>query len=75
MFLLGISIKRLKGLQTALSNESLKNTNLQLLNAIGQGSFGTVYRATWRGSLVAAKVIGVKESEAKQISTEVTILR
>ena len=32
-------------------------TGVRLVNVIGHGSFGTVYRAVWRGSLVAAKVI------------------
>lgn len=31
--------------------------NVKLLSVIGQGSFGTVHRALWRGILVAAKVI------------------
>ena len=30
---------------------------VRLVNVIGHGSFSTVYRAVWRGSLVAAKVI------------------
>ena len=34
---------------------------VRLINVIGQGSFGTVYRAVWRGSLVATKVIQMGE--------------
>lgn len=30
---------------------------LKLLNVIGQGGFGTVYRAVWQGVVVAAKII------------------
>ena len=30
---------------------------MRLLSTVGQGSFGTVYKAIWRGSLVAAKVV------------------
>ena len=30
---------------------------LMLLNVIGSGTFGTVCRACWRGTIVAAKVI------------------
>ena len=30
---------------------------LQLMQTIGQGSFGTVHKALWRGVIVAAKVI------------------
>jgi len=36
-------------------------TWVKLLSSIGQGSFGTVYRAIWRGSLLAAKVIQMRE--------------
>ena len=46
-----------------------------LLNVIGQGSFGTVHAASWRGSLVAAKVIPVQISEATSIAGEIDILR
>ena len=40
---------------------------VQLLSTIGQGSYGTVYRPVWRGSLVAAKVI--------QLGTNRTVIR
>ena len=36
-----------------------------LLAIIGQGSFGTVHRAMWRGLLVAAKVIPMTEDKSK----------
>ena len=35
-------------------SESL--TDVHLMREIGKGSFGTVYEASYRGSLVAAKV-------------------
>ena len=44
---------------------SIDTKQVRLLNKIGQGSFGTVYRAVWRGSLVAAKVIQVGEETSK----------
>lgn len=45
---------------------------VKLLSIIGQGSFGTVHRALWRGMMVAAKVIPVslvdgKERAAKEV--------
>ena len=46
-----------------------------LLDVIGQGSFGTVHAASWRGSLVAAKVIPVQVSEATSIAGKIDILR
>ena len=45
-------------------------TKVKLLSSIGQGSFGTVYRAIWRGSLVAAKVIQMGE-ESRHVIDEV----
>ena len=30
---------------------------LQLLDIIGQGGYGTVFRAVWKGTIVAAKVL------------------
>ena len=48
---------------------------LQLLEVIGQGSFGTVHVASWRGSLIAAKVVPVQVSEAAPLAAEIDILR
>ena len=41
---------------------------VRLVNIIGQGSFGTVYRAVWRGSIVAAKVIQVGAESSRVLS-------
>ena len=38
---------------------------VRLVSIIGQGSFGTVYKAVWRGSVVAAKVIQVGDKTSK----------
>lgn len=38
---------------------------LRLLNLVGQGSFGMVHRAVWRGVVVAAKVIQVGQEKNK----------
>lgn len=52
-------------------------TEMKLMEVIGQGSYGTVYRASWRGSLVAAKVISLTPKDVKsiQVKREVEILR
>lgn len=41
------------------------------MSIIGQGSFGTVYRAVWRGSLVATKVINVQGEDITHVLHEV----
>ena len=38
---------------------------VRLIGKIGQGSFGTVYKAVWRGSVIATKVIQVGEEASK----------
>ena len=45
---------------------------LTLLNVIGSGTFGTVYRACWRGTIVAAKVIPL---QCEVTSKEVELLK
>lgn len=32
---------------------------VQLMHLIGGGAFGQVYKAAWRGSIVAAKVMNI----------------
>ena len=50
------------------------SNKLQLLEIIGQGSFGTVHVASWRGSLITAKVIPVQlEAEETLLSAEIDI--
>ena len=62
------------------SHININNLLLQMLTSLfcwmlGQGSFGMVHSALWRGSLVAAKVIPVQISEATSIAREIDILR
>ena len=38
-------------------------TQVRLINEIGQGSFGTVYKSVWRGSVIATKVIQLQSGE------------
>lgn len=48
---------------------------LQMLQVIGQGTYGTVYKAVWRGTMVAVKVIpgsfGVIQREIEAIRYDV----
>ena len=50
---------------------------MKLLRVIGQGSFGTVQLASWRGSLVAAKIIPLTQRDVKneQVKREIQILK
>ena len=43
-------------------------TKVYLLKTIGQGTFGIVYEAVWKGTVVAAKVIALPN--AKNASTQ-----
>lgn len=44
---------------------------MKLLNVIGQGTFGTVHRALWKGMFVAAKVVPVSVSDQDKVLHEV----
>ncbi len=50
---------------------------LHLISEIGRGSFGTVYKALWLGTIVAAKVvqaaIGTRANET--LLSEINIVR
>lgn len=49
---------------------------MTLLEVIGQGSFGVVHRAIWRGVVVAAKVIPLAScSDANLAMKELGALR
>ena len=50
-------------------------TELTLLDVIGHGSFGTVYSASWQGSVIAAKVIPVYMSQTAAVTREIEILQ
>lgn len=50
---------------------SVGSNDLQILNEIGQGSYGRVYRAVWMGTIVAAKealTAGNEKVLAKELS-------
>ena len=46
-----------------------KEDSLQLLEAIGTGGFGTVYRGRWRNLDVAVKVRGSSVGRAYDVAT------
>ena len=48
---------------------------LLLFEIIGRGSYGTVYRASYRGIQVAAKVLQIGGQDKATISREVGLLR
>ena len=37
--------------------------DVKLLGSIGSGAYGTVYKAVWRGSIVAAKLMDTRGNE------------
>ena len=43
----------------------------KLLQLIGRGTYGSVYKAAWRGSLVAAKVIPISQSDKTVVMKEI----
>lgn len=74
-----------KFLQLSIANNKRNNIvklhyldpfqKLLLLEIIDRGSFGTVYKASYRGSLVAAKVISVSAGNADSITRESNMLK
>lgn len=47
-------------------DESNPTHNLKVLQVIGEGAYGTVYRAIWNGQLIAVKVIEHDERAQKE---------
>lgn len=50
-------------------------SRLKLIEVVGQGSFGVVHMASWRGSLVAAKVLCMGPVDIKLVEKEIEILK
>ncbi|XP_050439072.1 raf homolog serine/threonine-protein kinase Raf [Adelges cooleyi] len=71
--------KRLRdtGPQESLEDWEIPETDIQLGDCIGSGSFGTVYKANWHGP-VAIKALKVKQPTAAQLQAfknEVSVLK
>ena len=47
---------------------------LRMIEEIGQGAFGRVYKAVWRGSVVAAKVIPIAGNK-RILDNEMSVYR
>ena len=45
---------------------SVKWDELQMLERIGSGAFGDIFRCRWRGTMVAAKVINVAKVKSEE---------
>eukprot|EP00775_Hariotina_reticulata_P001812 gene1812-2145_t len=51
------------------ADQAIPNSSLKLKEVIGQGSFGTVYRATWQGANVAVKLLQLPPGARTQALT------
>ena len=49
--------------------------DLHLMEVIGKGSYGSVYKASYRGSLVAAKVLPLSGRDSVVASREIEITK
>ena len=47
----------------------------KLEEVIGEGTFGTVYRAVWRGTVVAAKVINIPAGSESTVQKEIAMCK
>ena len=45
------------------------------MEVIGEGTFGVVHKAVWRGCVVAAKVINVPSGYASGVMKEIEVCR
>ena len=48
---------------------------LKVMEVIGQGTFGVVHRAIWRGTTVAAKILNVPSGCESEIYREIEMCR
>ena len=62
----------LKGVY-AVNTESVND--LHLMHVIGKGSYGTVYKALYHGSIVAAKILPLSGKDSVVTTTEIEITK
>lgn len=50
-------------------------SNLKLIEVVGEGTFGVVHKAVWRGTVVAAKVVNVPHGSTECVMKELEMCR
>ena len=48
---------------------------LKLIEVVGEGTFGIVHKAIWRGTIVAAKLINVPSGSEASVKKEIELCR
>ena len=48
---------------------------MKLIDVVGEGTFGVVHKAIWRGTVVAAKVISVPSGSESSVLKEIEMCR
>lgn len=59
------------------SDFNIDYDSVELLDLVAKGSYGTVYKALWRGNIVAAKLEDFKDGDEEQVNllVELTMLQ
>lgn len=48
---------------------------LKVMDVIGEGTFGVVHKAIWRGTVVAAKLINLPSGSEADVNQEIEMCR
>eukprot|EP00727_Mastigamoeba_balamuthi_P007235 m51a1_g3131 putative tkl protein kinase (1522) ;mRNA; f:254942-260992 len=72
--------KKLEDMRQATPNWQINHDEIEFETKIGEGGFGEVFKAKWRGTVVAVKTLksggdALNPKEVEKFSKEVTILR